>query len=156
MVRRVKKRKMLTANFYWSLLGVVISVASMLFLVNDLKHRRTYLIAGDGASSEQKVIVRRDTSPLLFMTVVVGIALCTAFMFVTCLLLIAGTVTSIDLIGPPNFSQVVAAFIPYGLVTLYVLEAISVRIFARWWDDEPEGPQTLGLGKSDESKTGDR
>ncbi len=106
MVRRVKKRKMLTANFYWS--------------------------------------------------VVVGIALCTAFMFVTCLLLIAGTVTSIDLIGPTNFSQVVAAFIPYGLVTLYVLEAISVRIFARWWDDEPEGPQTLGLGKSDESKTGDR
>lgn len=154
MVRQVKKRKMLTANFYWSLLGIVISVTSTFFLVNDLMHRRTYLIAGD--SSEHKVIVSRDSSPLLFMTIVVGIALCTAFMLVTCLLLISGTFTSIDLIGPTNFSQVVAAFIPYGLVTVYVLEAISVRIFARWWDDEPEGPQTLGLGKSNESKTGDR
>ena len=147
---------MLTANFYWSLLGVVISVASTLFLVNDLKHRRTYLITSDGASINQKVIVRRDSSPLLFMTIVVGIALCTAFMLVTCLLLLAGTVTSIDLIGPTSWSLVVAAFIPYGLVTMYVLGAISVRIFARWWGDEPESPQTLGLGKSDESKIGDR
>jgi hypothetical protein len=146
---------MLTANFYWSLLGVLMSVAAALFLLNDLKNRRTYLIAGDGSSIEQKVIVRRDSSPLLFMIIVVGIALCTAFMLLTCSLLFVGAVTSIDLIGPTDRSQVVLAFIPYGLVTLYVLEAVSIRVFARWWDNEAEGPQTLGLGSSDESKARD-
>ena len=136
---------MLTANFYWSLVGILISVVSGLILLNDLKNCRVYVVVGGQGSFEKKVTIRRDRSPLLFKVIVTVIALCSAFMLVTCLLLLVREVTSIDLLGTTDFRKLVAAFIPYGLVIMYVLDGLSVRLFAKSWDMETEGLQTLGL-----------
>jgi hypothetical protein len=138
---------MLTGGFFGSLSGILLSLFSTLFLLNDLKNQRTYMIVGGGATFERKVTIRRDRSPLLFKAKVAVTALCTALTLVMCLaVLIIGLANSTDLLQEMATWQVVSAFIPYSLVLLYVFESVSVRVFAKSWDNEGEGPQTLGLG----------
>jgi hypothetical protein len=126
---------MLTAGFCWSLFGVLLSAFSTCFLLNDLKNRRTYLIVGGEDTSERKVVIRHDRSPLLFNIIVVGVALCTAFTLVSCLVvLLVSAVASAGLWAAMESWQVFLAFIPFTLVLMYVLQSISVRVFTRWWD----------------------
>jgi hypothetical protein len=90
---------MLIASSYWSLLGVLLSAFSTCFLLNDLKNRRTYLIVGGEDTSERKVVIRHDRSPLLFNIIVVGVACCTAFTLVTCLVVLVSAVELARLLG---------------------------------------------------------
>jgi hypothetical protein len=124
---------MLTASS--SLFGVLLSAFSTCFLLNDLKNRRTYLIVGGEDTSERKVVIRHDRSPLLFNIIVVGVAFCTAFTLLTCLVvLLVSAVALAGLWEAMDSWQVVLAFIPFALVLIYVLQSISVRVFTRWWD----------------------
>jgi len=126
---------MIVPGFYWSLFGVLLSACSTCFLLNDLKNRRTYLLVGGEDTSDRKLVIRQDRSPLFFNIIVVGVALCTAFTFVTCLgVLLVSAVTSAGLWDAMESWQVVLASIPFALVLIYVLQSISVRVFARWWD----------------------
>ena len=129
-----RRTEMLTASSYWSLLGVLLSAFSTCFLLNDLKNRRTYLIVGGEDTSERKVVIRHDRSPLLFNIIVVGVAFCTAFTLVSCLVVLVSAVELARLWEAMDSWQVVLAFIPFVLVLIYVLQSVSVRVFARWWD----------------------
>ena len=141
---------MLTASFYWSLSGIFLSLFSTLFLLNDVKHHRTYMIVGGGSFFERKATIRRDRSPLLFKTIVVGTVLCTALTVVICsVVLLVSVMTSMDPIKEMDSWKVVAVFIPYGLVMMYVLEGTSIRVFAKSWNIEVDAPQTLGLRSDD-------
>jgi len=132
--RPVRRRtQMLTVSSYWSLLGVLLSAFSTGFLTNDLKNRRTYLIVGGEDTSERKVVIRHDQSPLLFNIIVVGVAFSTAFTLVTCLVVLVSSVELTRLWEAMDSWQVVLAFIPIVLVLIYVLQSVSVRVFARWW-----------------------
>lgn len=126
---------MLTTGFYWPVFGVLLSACSICFLLNDLKNRRTYFLVGGEDTSEQKLVIRHDRSPLYFNIIVVGVALCTAFTLAACLviLLVSGA-ASARLWEAMESWQVVLAFIPFALVLIYVLQSISVRVFTSWWD----------------------
>ena len=125
---------MLTASSYWSFFGVLLSASSTCFLLNDLKNRRTYLIVGGEDTSERKVVSHKQ-SPLLFNIIVVGVAICTAFTLVTCLIvLLVSGVALAGLWEAMDSWQVVLAFTPFALVLMYVLQSISARVFTRWWD----------------------
>jgi hypothetical protein len=128
--------KLLTASFFWSLSGLLLAAASLIFLLKSLKNGRIYLIGVDGTSYyEKKQVIRQEQSPFLFKLIVRGIAVCTAITFVTCLVVVVlSTATSIDFLKVAHRWQVIVAFVPYGLVLMYVFDNISVRVFASWWD----------------------
>ena len=124
---------MFTADFSWFLAQSLTSAISAFFLLNDLTKGRTYVIPGDRNSIDEKiVIISRGASPGLFFMLLGCIALCTAYMLVTGSLQLAAALTSIDITGWSRLSPFV--YIPHALVIAYVLQSISVRLFARWWD----------------------
>jgi hypothetical protein len=136
---------MLSGSFFWSLSGFILAAVSLTFLLKDLKSGRVYLIYDEG-----KVVIKRERSPFLFKLIIGGVAICTAITFITCLIvLIVRVAASIDFLNTADHGLVIVAFIPYSLVLVYVFDNISVRVFARWWVTQGEGPQTLGLSGND-------
>jgi hypothetical protein len=103
---------MFTSSFYWALVGALTSAGAVMFLLKDLERGRTDLIVGDGNHFDQKVTIRREQSPTLFLGLIIGLALCTTFMFVICALLIVEGLTSTELVGAISFSVEVAVLIP--------------------------------------------
>jgi hypothetical protein len=140
-----------TGSFFWSLSGLILAAVSLIFLLNDVKHGRISLISSSGTDYDnEKVVIRRERSPFLFKLIIGGVAICTAITFVTCLIvLIVKMAASIDFLNAADSGLVIVAFIPYSLVLMYVFDNISVRVFARSWDMQSEGPQTLGLSGDD-------
>jgi hypothetical protein len=131
---------MLTASFFCSLSGLILSAASVFFLLKDIKARCIYLIF-----DEEKTVIRRDKSPFLFKLVTEGIILCTAITFLTCLMVLMFKVANLyDFLKAAEHWQTILALIPYSLIFIYVLGHLSVKI-ANWWRPESEKTQTLGL-----------
>ena len=140
---------MLTASFFWSLSGLLLAAGSLIFLLKDLKSGRIYTILGVGFRA-RKVVIKREQSPFLFKLIVRGVTICTAITFVMCpIVLVVSVATSTAILEVIDFWQAVLAIVPYSLVLMYVFDNISVRVFARWWDPQSDGPQTLGLSSSD-------
>lgn len=128
---------MLTASFFWSLFGLLLAVASLIFLLKDLKSGRIYLILGSGEPyyDQKKVVISRERSPALFKLIIGGVVACTAITFVTCLIvLVVRIMSSIDFFQVAEHWQVILAFVPYSLILMYIFDNISIRVFARSWD----------------------